>query len=97
MPALIALQENGTRVKALESRPLLMSGLQFYMDAYGELQADRPIGFSVGLIPWTSCVNWCKINGICDINEIDTFIKYIRALEKIDNDFAERKNKKHGK
>jgi hypothetical protein len=37
---------------------------------------------TVGPIPWSSIIKWCQLNDIHDINEIDTFVRYIRALER---------------
>ena len=67
--------------------------MDFYFNAYNQLQYDRPVGMSVGAIPWTSIITWCKLHGICGINEIETVLRYIRAMEKADYDFNERRNK----
>ena len=78
-------------VKALENRPVLLPGLELYFQAYNELSFDRPVGMSVGFIPWSSIVKWCEINGVYDIDDVSTCIRYIRALEKIDLELSERK------
>lgn len=86
--------ELGKSVKALENRPVLLPGLDFYFQAYAELSHDRPVGFGVGSIPWSSIINWCKLHEIHDINEIDACIKHIRALEKADHEISESKKAK---
>ncbi len=89
--------ETGIPVKALENRPVLLPGLDVYIKAYSDLIYDRPVGLSVGAIPWSSIIKWCELHGINDINDIDTCVRYIRALEKVDFDIAERKRGvKHG-
>jgi len=85
------LAEAGKNVKVLENRPILLQGLGFYLNAYDQLQYDRPVGMSVGAIPWSSVINWCKLHRIYDINEIEIVLKYIRALENADRKFEESK------
>lgn len=88
------MSASGKRVKALENRPILLPGLDFYMTAYNELSYDMPVGMSVGSIPWSSIIKWCQLHDIHDINDIGTCIRYIRALEKVDNEIAEKKRVK---
>ena len=83
---MLTLVKRGKIPKAMKTRPLLMTGLEFYLNAYEQLKADRPIGLSVGHIPYSSITTWCHINKIRDINEIDKFIRYIRAIEKVELD-----------
>jgi hypothetical protein len=85
------MADAGETVKALEARPILQLGLDVYFQAYNDLSFDRPTGFSVGYIPWSSITKWCELHGIYDIDDIATCIRYIRALEKFDNDLAEKK------
>lgn len=81
-------------MKALNNQPELLIGLDFYFNAYQELLYDRPVGMSVGVIPWSSIIKWCKINGIYDINEIDSFTRYMRAMEQVDHEAHEQKARK---
>ncbi len=78
-------------VKCLQDRPVLLPGLDVYFKAYQDLSFDRNIGMTVGPIPWSSIIKWCEVHGVYDINEIDTCVRYLRALEKVDFDLAERK------
>lgn len=91
MESLTELANAGATVKTLENRPLLLPGLDLYFAAYNDLSYDRPFGMSVGPIPWSSIIKWCQLHGLCDINDIGTCIRYIRKLEKTDNDITERK------
>lgn len=81
----------GKEVKALENRPVLQPGLDVYIAAFTDLYADRQFGMAVGPIPWSSIIKWCHVHGIYDINDIDVFIRHIRALEKVDSDIADKK------
>lgn len=80
----MAVLAGGKVPKALENRPLLLSGLDLYFEAYNELSYDRPAGFDgvAGPIPWSSIIKWCELRGISDINDIGTCIRYIRAMEQ---------------
>lgn len=81
----------GRHVKALENRPVLLPGLDVYFAAYAELSYDRPVGLSVGPIPWSSIINWCQLHKIYDIDDIDVFVRHIRAMEAADAKIADRK------
>jgi len=85
------LAESGVSVKALENRPVLLPGLDVFLKAYDDLTYDRPVGFGVGSIPWSSIIKWCQLNGMHDINDMDSCIRYIRKLEQVDHEITERK------
>lgn len=86
---LIEVSERGKRVKAIEDAPDLLPGLEFYITAYLQLCYDRPIGMTAGPIPWSSVIKYCHLHGIYDIDEIETFLRYIRALETAENRYHE--------
>lgn len=77
----------------MENRPTLLPGLDFYLNAYRDLQYDRPIGQMLGSIPWSSVIKWCHVHEIYDINDIDSILNHIRALEKAEYDFNEKRKK----
>jgi len=58
-----------------------MQGLEFYIVAYQELQADKSVGMSVGFIPWTSIKAWADHHSI-GYDEFETLLCYIREIEK---------------
>jgi hypothetical protein len=91
---LTAVAEKGLVVKALENRPIILPGLDFYFSAYVDLCCDRPAGMGLSPIPWSSIINWCKLHGIHDIDDISTVIRYIRKLEFTDNEIFEKKAEK---
>lgn len=95
MKDLFALADAGKKVKALENRPDLLPGLWMYIRAFMDLQSDRQIGMDAGPIPWTSIVNWCHLNGMYDINDIETTVRYIRAMEQAAHDVIKKRSKQN--
>lgn len=83
------MEKRGKNIKALENLPILSPGLGLYFDAYKELSYDRPVGMSMGPIPWSSIIKWCQLHSIHDINDINTCIRYIRELEKVDRELSD--------
>lgn len=49
---------------------------------------------ALGLIPWHSIIDWCAFHGIYDPDTIDKFLRYVRFMEKIQNEHAEKKGQK---
>lgn len=84
----------GKDIAAIENRPQLLPGLEFYLNGYMNLQADRPVGMSLGPIPWSSIVAWCQLNGIRQNDDIETIIGYFRTMEAAENKLRERKDAK---
>ena len=60
-----------------------MPGLDFYLEAFGELQTERPIGMAAGQIPWYSVLIYAEHHGVDDPDEFDRFLKLIRAMEMV--------------
>lgn len=67
------------------------------MTAFCELQSDRPVGMSVGQIPWSSIIKWCDFHGLYDSDDVNTLIRYIRAMETALSDYFEAKEKRNDK
>jgi len=74
-------ERDGLPVPALEKRPALMIGLDFYLRAYHELSYDRPIGMTLGPIPWSSVDRYAAKYGIVDLDDFSVFESHIRAME----------------
>lgn len=70
--------------QALMDMPDLMLGLDIYVIAYNELQADRPIGMDVGPVPWSAIHRWGDFHGITDPDDLETLVHHIRAMEVCD-------------
>jgi hypothetical protein len=88
---------DGLPAPALDKRPDLLPGLDFYFTAYRELRYDRPIGMSLGPIPWSSVVRWGEIHGITDPDELAVLEHHIRAMESALAEIEDRREKNKGK
>lgn len=81
--------------RAINNKPVLIEGLEFYLTAFCELQSERPVGMTVGQIPWSSIINWCDFHGLKDSDDVDTLIRYVRAMENaLIKHFDEKKKEK---
>lgn len=85
------MEAKGKRVKALEEKPVLLPGLDFYMQAYTELLPERSIGMAVGLIPWRSIKEYADHHGVICKNEFDRLLRYIRAIEETHRSHEDKK------
>jgi hypothetical protein len=63
-----ALQRQGVRVKALDTRPRLMPADAFGWDLFSALSNSRPVGMSVGAIQVSEFLSACALYGVraCD-------------------------------
>lgn len=87
-------ESQGVTPKALENRPVPIQGMDFYFDAYSQLQTERQIGMAVGDIPWGSIVKYAQFHGIENPDDIQDFITIIRAVERALSEFERGKNGK---
>jgi hypothetical protein len=90
---LSARAAKGEFTPAIENRPILLPGLDFYFTAYRELRYDRPIGMTLGPIPWSSVVRWGELHGL-DVDEIGDLEYCIRAMEQAVSDFQQQREQK---
>ena len=74
-------EREGLHTPALDIRPDLFFGLDFYLRAYHELSYDRPIGMSLGPIPWSSIERYATKYGVVDLDDFAVFESHIRAME----------------
>ena len=78
---------------ALLDEPDLLQGLTLYYDAFWELFNDRQLGMSVGPIPYSSIVTYCKewdMDG--EMSQI-----MLRLVRKMDGAFLEWQEKQSKK
>jgi hypothetical protein len=77
----------------VQKQPTLMTGLDFYFNAYQELLTERG---EMGVIPWSSIIRWAEYNN-CD--HVDRLMKYIRAMESVQRqkENERRSNSNRGK
>lgn len=87
---LLERKRDGLPTPALDRRPALLPGLDFYLLAYDELIYDRPMGMTVGPIPWSSIDRWAVRNGVGN-DEFNTLVNHIRAMENAVYLFEQRK------
>ena len=73
--------------------PVLMQGLELYLNAFFELDSSRPVGLSLLPIPWGAIVDYCAVYGI-DNEQREDMLYFIR---KMDNAHLDRLNKKEAK
>lgn len=59
---------------------MLLPGLDIYVTAFRELRHDRPQGFTLGVIPWSSIVKWAEIHGL-DADDLEVLHHHIRTME----------------
>lgn len=67
-----------------------MQGLEFYIEAYGELLTERSIGMAAGPIPWSSVQHYARVHGL-NSDETDVLLHHMRALERADFEYEESK------
>ena len=49
---------------SIRNAPTLLPGLEYYYSIWWELQSDRPMGFSAGMIPSAAIRSWIKDHGM---------------------------------
>lgn len=81
---------------AIDNRPTLLPGLDFYFTAYRELRYDRPVGMTLGPIPWSSVARWNEINGTGDPDDLAVLEHHIRAMENAMTAFDQEREKGKG-
>ena len=65
------------------NRPQLLPGLDFFFQAFTELQTERQIGMAAGPIPWYSIIKWAEFHGLKDPDDIDVLMRHIRSMETV--------------
>lgn len=75
-------RESGRVPKALAARPDIPADLEFVWDAFWRLSTDRPVGFSVGRIPFSAITAYADRYGIAGIDAFDRFEQLIRAMDR---------------
>lgn len=79
--SLKAVAETGRRVKALEDRPQVRSGLLLYWQAFWDVSTCRRIGMEgASPVPWTAIDAWARRHGIAG----DGFDRLVELIERMD-------------
>lgn len=74
----------------IANAPVLLQGLELYLEAFFELDSSRPVGFSLLPIPWGAIVDYCAVYGL-DNEQREDMLYLIRRM---DNAHIDRLNKK---
>lgn|SRR5690606_30045857 len=94
---LMSRAADGLPTPALDNRPELLPGLDFYFTAYRELRYDRPVGMAMGPIPWSSIIKWGELHGITDLDDLAVLEHHIRAMENALYEYQDRREKANAK
>ena len=90
----LARSQNPEAARRLFRVPEVPEGWASFLNAYGELQTCRPLGFGgFGPIPWTAIARWADAHGL-DADERQTLTRVIRALDGV---FLEDQGRKEHK
>lgn len=74
----------------IANAPVLMQGLELYLQAFFDLDSERNVGFSICPIPWGSIVNYAQVYGFDDEQREDL----IFLVRRMDVAHIDRLNKK---
>lgn len=78
--------------EAIANAPTLKPYLQFYWDAFLELDTCRPLGMSsVGQIPWTAVNEYALRHGITDLDDFDYLLAIIRGIDAVYRNYVREK------
>lgn len=67
----------------MQSRPVLHDHLAFEWVAFRRLARDRPVGLSIGPIPWTAIDRYAARYGPHDPDAFDRFERLIAAMDDV--------------
>lgn len=88
------MQDGAELPKAIKNAPVLLPGLQIYIEAFDRLGTCRQIGFGgVGQISWFQIQEYCDRTGITDEEQREDMEYHINALDAAYIDWYSSKNK----
>lgn len=77
----------------IKNAPVLRFGLQFYLQAFFDLDSERSQGFGLGRIPWLAIKSYAVFYEL-DEEQSDCLIYFIRAMDSAHLKNVEAKTKK---
>jgi hypothetical protein len=77
----------------IKNKPLLLTGLQFFYNAFWELTTCRALGMAEGPIPWTAIYQYAAAHGIRDSDEIDYLSAVVKRMDIAYLDYRHKKGK----
>ncbi|PCI27882.1 hypothetical protein COB55_04905 [Candidatus Wolfebacteria bacterium] len=75
----------------IANKPHLGIGLYFYYDSFFELGTDRTVNNSIGQIPYSSILMYCKYYKF-DYEETSDFLYLIRKIDSAYIEYMSKKN-----
>lgn len=81
------MQADGEAIPDLENRVTPSPHLKFHWNAFIDLGKDRPSGFGLGPIPWSSIDRYARRHKIDDPDEFDRFNMLIGVMDREYCDF----------
>lgn len=81
----------GKHIPALAEQPELPIYLEFALECYNQLSTERAIGFSIGPIPWTSIMQWARMAGMDDADDIDDLAEVVWIADNMVQDHLRKK------
>lgn len=77
------MEQAGRDVKALGHKVSVWPSLYHYMEAFEMLNGSRQTGFGIGYIPLSEIDAYCRIYEIRDLDDIELYVRFIRALDRV--------------
>lgn len=69
----------------------MLGGLDLYLQAFFELNCDRPIGMVAGPIPWTAMAAYAKYHEL-DTEQSEELFYFLREMDRAYLDFTRPKD-----
>jgi hypothetical protein len=79
--AAAAREEGYATPETIQDQPRVELYDQIYWDCFNDLCGTRPVGQTVGWIPWTAINDWAKRNGIDDPDEFEVLKKLVVQMD----------------
>lgn len=73
--------------------PDVMYGSEVYIEAFWSLSTDRPVGFSIGMIPFSSIDRYATRYGFDSVEEFSILEYVIRRMDQVYLEAKQRASK----
>ena len=83
---------SGQKIPArIQNAPELLFGLEFYFQAFQDLQRERPAGMGLSPIPFQAMISYSKWLNLTPSEEADLIV-HVRALDQTFLEFHRKKS-----
>lgn len=65
-----------------DNEPKIFDGDEFYLGAFNDLSTCRPVGLSLGPIPWRDIIDYARYHGL-DRLMTDFFLRVMRGMDTV--------------